>query len=189
KSLRVRDGVYSIVGVLPSGFSILEPGVDVWTPLVLNPAEPSINGRYVTVIGLRRAGVSLDQVRREMDRIGEQSERDLPAVNSGWRPSIFGLQEELVFDVRRPLWVLMGACSLLLLMSCVNVANLLLVRGSGRQKEIATRAALGAPRSRLIAQLLSESVMLGLGGGLIGLVLGGAAVAIVARAGPADVPR
>ncbi|MDE3164747.1 MAG: ABC transporter permease, partial [Acidobacteriota bacterium] len=188
-TLRVRGGIYAVAGVLPAGFAILEPGVDVWIPLGLAPGDQANNGRYLTVVGRMRAGATLARVRDEMAALGEEGVRELPAVNTGWRPSIYTLRDELVFDVRRPLWVLLAACGMLLAMSCVNVANLLLVRGSGRRKEIAVRAALGAPRSRLIGQLLAESLLLALGGGLLGLALGAAAVAAVTRAGPVDVPR
>jgi putative ABC transport system permease protein len=189
KTLRVRGRLYSVAGVLPAGFSILEPNVQVWIPLELAPGDRFNNGRYLTVVGRMRDGATLAAVRGEMAALGEEGVRELPEVNTGWRPSIYSLRDELVFDVRRPLWVLMGACGMLLAMACVNVANLLLVRGSGRRKEIAVRAALGAPRSRLLGQLLAESMLLALGGGALGLALGAAAVALVAHAGPADVPR
>jgi putative ABC transport system permease protein len=189
QSLRVRDRVYSVVGVLPSGFSVLEPDVEVWIPLALDPADRSNNGRYLTVIGRMRESAGVSDVQREMEALGTAAEKALPAVNTGWRPSVFRLQDELTFDVRRPLWVLMGACGMLLVMSCVNVANLLLVRGSARRKEIAMRGAMGAPRSRLVVQLISESMLLAASGGLLGLLLAWGAVAMVARFGPAQVPR
>lgn len=189
KTLRVRGRVYGVAGVLPAGFSILEPGVDVWIPLELAPGDRFNSGRYLTVVGRMRAGTTLAAVREEMAAIGEEGVREWPEVDTGWRPSIYTLRDELVFDVRRPLWVLMAACGMLLAMACVNVANLLLVRGSGRRKEIAVRAALGAPRARLLGQLLAESLLLAAGGGMLGLALGAAAVAVVAHAGPADVPR
>jgi putative ABC transport system permease protein len=189
ETLRLRGRVHNVIGVLPAGFLILEAGVDVWIPIELAPEDRTNNGRYVTVVGRMRAGSTLAGVRQEMGAIGVESERALPAVNQGWRPSIYSLQDEAVFDVRRPLWVLMGACGLLLMMSCANVANLLLVRGSARRKEIALRIALGAPRRRVVTQLLSESLLLAVAGGFLGLLLGAASVAVVAHAGPADVPR
>ena len=189
KSLRVRDRIYTVTGVLPRGFAVLESGVEVWVPLELAPEDPSNYGRYLTVIGRMRSGATVSGVRQEMAAIGAESERALPSVNTGWRPSIYSLQDELVFDVKRPLWVLMAACGMLLLMSCVNVANLLLVRGSAMRREMALRAALGAPRVRLVSQLLSESLLLSVGGGVLGLALGIAAVALVARLGPVDLPR
>ena len=189
KSLRVRDRMYTVAGVLPAGFSVLESGVDVWVPLELAPEDATNYGRYLTVIGRMRGGATLAGVRQEMAAIGAESERALPQINTGWRPSIYSLRDELVFDVKRPLWVLMAACGMLLLMSCVNVANLLLVRGSAMRREVALRTALGAARARLVIQLLSESLMLSAGGGLLGLGLGTAAVALVSRLGPVDLPR
>ncbi len=118
----------------------------------------------------RRRG-SLDQVRSELDLLGAQMEQALPALDQGWRPSVFELDEELLGGVRRELWVLMAAVGCLLLMACVNVANLLLARGAARRKEFALRTALGAGRGDIVAQLLTESILLALGGGLLGLLL------------------
>jgi putative ABC transport system permease protein len=188
KTIRLRDQTYTVVGVLPAGFSVLEPGVDVFIPLGLNPNDTrTVNSGYLTVIARRRAG--LDQVRAEFDDIGAQMERALPAVNQGRRPSPFALEDELLGGVRRSLWVLLGAVGCLLLMACVNVANLLLARGAARRREFALRASLGAGRSRIIRQLLTESVLLGLGGGLLGLFLAVGVVRLIAYAGPTSVPR
>ena len=129
----------------------------------------------------RRRG-PLDQVRAELDSIGAQMEQALPALDQGWRPSVFVLDDELVGGVRRALWVLMAAVGCLLLMACVNVANLLLARGATRRKEIALRTALGAGRGRIVAQLLTESLLLALGGGVLGLLL-------AARRDPRSGPR
>ncbi|MCU1232873.1 MAG: hypothetical protein JWP63_840, partial [Candidatus Solibacter sp.] len=188
KPIRLRDQPYTVVGVLPPDFALLESGFDIFIPLGLNPNDTrSANGQFLMVIARRRAG--LDQVRGELDDIGAQMERAMPALNRGRRPSVFVLEDELVGGVRRSLWVLMGAVGCLLLMACVNVANLLLARGATRRKELALRAALGAGRGRLITQLLSESVLLALGGGLLGLLLAVGAVKLLASAGPASVPR
>jgi putative ABC transport system permease protein len=188
KAIRLRDQPYAVVGVLPAGFGVMETGVDVFIPLGLNPNDArSAYGQFLTVIARRRAG--LEQVRSELDGIGAQMERALPALDQGRRPSVFVLENELVGGVRQALWVLMAAVGCLLLMACVNVANLLLARGATRRKELALRAALGAGRGRMVAQLLSESMLLSFGGGLLGLLLAIAAVKLLAYAGPASVPR
>ena len=188
KTIRLRDQPYTVVGVLPPAFAVMETGVDVFIPLGLNPGDArTANGRFLTVIARRRG--PLDQVRAELDSVGAQMEQALPALDKGWRPSVFELGDELVGGVRRALWVLMAAVGCLLLMACVNVANLLLARGATRRKEIALRSALGAGRGRIVTQLLTESVLLALGGGALGLLLAAGAIYVLAHAGPASVPR
>src|ERR1019366_3607310 len=178
----------TVVGVLPPAFAVMEPGVEVFIPLGLNPSDTrTANARVLTVIARRRG--PLEQVRAELDAVGAQMERSLPALDKGWRPSVFELGDELVSGVRQALWVLMAAVGCLLLMACVNVANLLLARGATRRKEIALRCALGAGRGRIVAQLLSESVLLALGGGALGLLLAAGAIYVLAHGGPAGVPR
>uniref|UniRef100_Q01SG7 ABC transporter permease n=1 Tax=Solibacter usitatus (strain Ellin6076) TaxID=234267 RepID=Q01SG7_SOLUE len=188
KSIRLRDQPYTVVGVLPAGFAVLEPGVDVFVPLALNPNDPrSANARFVTVIARGKAGI--DQVRAELEGVGARMELALPALNKGWRPSVFVLEDELVGGVRHSLWVMMGAVGFLLLMACVNVANLLLARGASRRREFALRAALGAGRGRIVSQLLSESLLLSLAGGLLGLLLALGAVSVLAHTTASGVPR
>ena len=148
----------------------METAVDVFVPLGLNPGDSrAANNRFLTVIARRRG--SLDQVRAELDAVGARMEQALPALDKGWRPSVFVLGDELVGGVRQALWVLLAAVGCLLLMACVNVANLLLARGATRRKEIALRTAMGARRGRIVAQLLTESLLLSLGGGALGLLL------------------
>jgi putative ABC transport system permease protein len=188
KTIRLRDQPYTVVGVLPPDFAVMETGVDVILPLALNASDPrTINNRFLTVIARRRS--SLHQVRVELDSVGARMEQAQPALDKGWRPSVFVLDDELVGGVRRALWVLMAAVGCLLLMACVNVANLLLARGATRRKEIALRSALGAGRGRIVAQLLTESLLLALGGGALGLLLSVVAIRVLAHAGPASVPR
>ena len=188
KTIRLRDQPYTVVGVLPPAFGVMEPGVEVFVPLGLNPSDTrTANARVLTVIARRRG--PLEQVRAELDAVGAQMEQSLPALDKGWRPSVFELGDELVSGVRQALWVLMAAVGCLLLMACVNVANLLLARGATRRKEIALRCALGAGRGRIAAQLLSESVLLALGGGALGLLLAAGAIYVLAHGGPAGVPR
>jgi putative ABC transport system permease protein len=190
KAIRLRDQSYTVVGVLPAGFSVLGSTVDVWIPLGLDPHDVRTAGmRFLTVIARLKPRVEISRAQTEMDVIGSRLEQANPALDRGWRPSLFPLREELVGNVQQALLVLLGAVGFLLLMACVNVANLLLARGAARQREIAIRTALGAGRGRLVAQLLSESMLLALTGGALGLVLARGVVALVARLGPASIPR
>ena len=190
KTIRLRDQPYSVVGVLPAGFALLEPGVDIYAPLAFNLNDARMGGsRMLTVAARLRPGVSLEEARREMDAIGAQLEQSNPAFDRGWRPNLFPVQQELIGESIDAMWVLLSAVGLLVLMACVNVANLLLARGAGRQREIAIRAAMGASRGRLVTQFFVESVMLALAGGALGLLLARAAISLVARLGPASVPR
>jgi putative ABC transport system permease protein len=142
KAIRLRDRSYTVTGVLPAGFSVLDSAVDVWIPLGLNPHDVHAAGmRFLTVIGRLKPGVEIGRARIEMDTIGRRLEEANPALDRGWRPSLFSLREELVGHVQQALLVLMAAVGFLLLMACVNVANLLLARGAARRKEIAIRTA------------------------------------------------
>jgi putative ABC transport system permease protein len=189
KTIRLRDQPYTVAGVLPAGFSVMETGVDVLIPLGLDANDSRMANGFLIVIARLRPGVGADGARTELDAIGAQLENANPALNKGRRPSVFVLRHELVGGARHALWVLMGAVGFLLLMACVNVANLLLARGANRSKEIALRYALGAGRGRIVIQLLSESLLLALGGGTLGLLLGGGAVWLLAHAAHANVPR
>ena len=190
KTIRLRDQPYIVVGVLPGGFGVLDPSVDVYVPLALNANDPHFAGaRMLMVVARLRPGATLDQAKNEMETLGARLEQSNPAVNRGWRPNLFPIQDELFGNVQKAMMVLLGAVGFLLLMACANVANLLLAHGAARQKEIAIRAALGATRGRLMAQFLCESVLLALAGGALGLALARGSVALVARLGPASIPR
>jgi putative ABC transport system permease protein len=190
KTIGLRDQPYLVLGVLPAGFGILDPSTDVYVPLALNANDPRFaNARMLMVTARLKPGVSFQQAASEMEAIGARLEQSNPAVNRGWRPNLFPIQDELFGKVEKAIWVLLGAVGFLLLMACANVANLLLARGATRQKEIAIRGALGATRGRLMAQFLCESIILALAGGALGLVLARGSVALVARLGPASIPR
>jgi putative ABC transport system permease protein len=190
KAIRLRNQTYTVVGVLPPGFSMMTRDVDLWIPLGLTSNDPrSSSSRFLIVIGRLRAGTSQDRARAEMETVGSRLEQAYPALNKGWRPSLFGFESELTGNVRQALWVLLAAVGFLLLMACVNVANLLLAQGADRRKEIAVRTALGAGRGRIVTQLLAESMMLSLSGGILGMLLAGAGVRLMARLGESSIPR
>jgi len=190
RTIRLNDKSYTVIGVLPASFRLLDTPADIYIPLGLDPGDTrALRSRALIVLARLRPDATLQQARAEMDTIGERLELADPVLNRGWRPSVFGLREEVVGSVQQPLVVLLGAVGFLVLMACVNVANLLLVRGNARRREIAIRMAMGAGRGRIAAQLLAESSLLALAGGALGLLLAWAAIALVVRWGPAGIPR
>jgi putative ABC transport system permease protein len=190
RSIRLRDSVHTVIGVLPPGFSVIEPRVDVWLPLALNAADSGFaSRRNLVVIARLRPGVTLAQARAELLAIGDSMAASNPVLDRGWLPSPYPIMEELTGDFRKPLLVLLAAVGLLLLIACANVANLLLARGVARRREVAIRTAMGASRGRIVRQLLSESVLLSLAGGALGILLAAGAITLVARLGPSTIPR
>jgi len=172
------DGeTYTVVGVLPKEFA-LGGKQDVWIPLGLDRAKPQDRGsHYLHVVARLKPGVSFGQASAAVARFGDDLRRTYPNSYGGGMAGDFGVyivpvKEQLVRGLRPALLVLLGAVAFVLLIACVNVANLLLAHASAREKELAIRAAMGAGRGRLVRQLLTESVTLALAGGLVGLALG-----------------
>ncbi|HET6899038.1 MAG TPA: ABC transporter permease [Vicinamibacteria bacterium] len=172
RSLVLDGRPTTVVGVMPQSFQ-LPAGKAAWLPITLDQEmHDSWRGRSLMVVARLAPQTTLAQARDEMARLHEDLAREQPAYNTGWTTNVFSLPADLVRDVRPALAVLMGAVSLLLLVACANVANLLLARALSREREVAIRSALGASPARLVRQLLAESLLLGGLGGVAGLLLG-----------------
>ena len=161
---------------------------DVFTAKTIEEYEPRIRvSGYWDVVGRLKDGVSIEQARAEMDAISAQIETDNPRTNKGVRAEVITLREHLVGDVRPAVTLFGGAVLAVLLIACVNVTNLLLARGAARQQELAVRTALGASRSRLVGQLLVETLMLSSAASVAALALAQAAMRGLAGWGPREV--
>jgi predicted permease len=173
QSITLNNQDYAVVGVMPAGFALpLNEDSEIWSPLVFSPEELTLrNNHYLKVLGRLKPGASAAQASAEMATIAAQLENEYPKSNEGTGAAVFPLHAEIVGDVRKPLFIFLGAVAFILLIACANVANLMLARAAARQREIAVRVALGASRWRLVRQMLIESVVLGLAGGAAGLLL------------------
>ncbi|MCI0336960.1 MAG: ABC transporter permease, partial [Acidobacteria bacterium] len=191
KTIQLDRQGHTVIGVLPSGFRFMDQPADVWIPLGLDPAKDyrAIFGRFLWVPARLKAGVTLQQAREELSLIAEQLQQQHPVFNAGWDANIVPLDMQVTGDIRRTLLVLLGAVGFVLLIACANIANLRLVQAVTREKEIATRASLGASRPRLIRLLLTESLVVAVLGGALGLLLALWLVKLLVVFGPRDIPR
>jgi predicted permease len=191
KSIILNGKSYTIVGVAPGVITGLSPS-DLYVPIG-QWADPSFLDRRISMgtnsIGRLKPGVTIEQARAEMDRIAENLAAAYPEANKGMGISLIPLKTDVVGNVKGILLVLLGAVSFVLLIACANVANLLLARSTGRAREFAIRAALGASPARVIRQLLTESVLLGIAGGCIGLLLAKWGVRVLLASLSGTVPR
>ena len=170
----VLNGIpHEVIGVLPAEFESPGGEADIWTPLAVRGlAEPLPRAsHYLDVYARLKPGIALAAARSEMDAIGRQLEQQYPEQSRGHGAHVVSLRDEIVSPVRRGLIVLAVAVAFVLLIACTNVANLLLARAAGRRRELAIRAAIGAGRSRLLRQALTESVVLAVVSGVLGLVV------------------
>ena len=173
KDIRMNGEPYTVVGVMPPGMYDRLP-MQLWVPLAFKQEQINHDARFLLVMGRLKDGVSIEQAQSEMNGIAAQLQSEFPKSNANWDVSVQPLHLNFLEPAtRRNLWLLLGAVGFLLLIASVNVANLLLARGTSRQREVAVRAALGASRFRVFTQFLTESLVLAVIGGAVGILLAG----------------
>ncbi|MGH7460311.1 MAG: ADOP family duplicated permease, partial [Longimicrobiales bacterium] len=188
RSIRMNGQALIVVGVMPPGFHFPDD-TDAWQRLSWDLEQHNRAARFMGVVGRLRPAVSVEQANAEMNGLARRLETEYPRSNQGWKARAIPLRADVAGVFGPGLLALFGAAGLLLLIACINVANLLLARSSARQTEVALRSALGASRLRLLRQFLLESLVLSAGGALVGLLVAVTAVRGFLRWTPIEIPR
>ena len=195
RTITLDKQAFTVIGILPAEFRFpfVEPAVDLWMPVQQDTQLKALvsrrGGHYLRVVGRLKPGVTVEQAQTELVGIQARLAAQYPAENAGWGARVAPLQQEIVGDVQLELLVLLGAVAVVLLIACVNVANLLVARATSRSRELAVRAALGAGKRRIIRQLLTESLLLGGIGGALGAATAWWAMRAMNQWLPDDLPR
>jgi putative ABC transport system permease protein len=188
RSVLLDGEPHTVIGVLPAGFAFPDDA-ELWWPLTMTASDAARRGDLVRVVGRMRAGVPPGQAQAELAAVARELEQRHPNTNAGWGVELVSLQSKSTEDVRRTLLALWGAVASVLLIASANISIMLLARGIRRAPELAVRAALGAGRGRLVRQMLSESALLGILGGIGGVVVANWGVAAVRAYGPGQPGR
>jgi putative ABC transport system permease protein len=197
KAVTLNAEAWTVVGVMPAGFRFpqsvdpsVDLSVDLWVPaMVRSTARTKHAHHYLGVIARLKPGLSLDHAQSQLDALAGRMELQYPETNAGLGIRLVPLRTQITGNIRPALFVLFGATAFVLLIACTNLANLLLVRATVRQAEMSLRLALGASRTRLVRQLLTESALLGLFGGILGLILAFAGTRLLLNYSPSNLPR
>jgi predicted permease len=199
-AVELNGQVYSVIGVMPPGFNFPRaeemPGgfnfpreAQIWVPLALPEALPQNAPSDLAIIGRLKSGVTTEQAQREMDIFAGEQEAESPQLKGWFNAQVRPLAQQVADGTRQPLLLMLSAVCIVLLIACANAANLLLARAVSRQGEFTLRAALGAGRGRLVRQLLTETLILVIAGGLVGMLLAQLGIYFVKVFGPPNIPR
>ena len=191
KTIPLSGNMYTIVGVMPASFVTPRETIEAWTPVhVSNPVAANFRGvHFLRSYGRLAPGVSLEQARAEMKVIDQNLAAQYPADNKNRATVLYPLKERIVGESRESLLILFAAVSFVLLIACANFANLLLARAAEREREFVIRGALGAGRWRLIRQLLTESVLVSIAGGVLAVILAFWGTSLLVSFKPENLPR
>ena len=193
RSLPVDGKSLEIIGVMPADFRFPDAETEVYLPLVISPdllTEDNRGSHFLSVIARLKPGVTIQQAQADISSVAQRMTREHSRTyRAGYGASVIAMRDDIVGDVRPTLFILLGAVGFVLLIACANVANLLLARAAARQKEVAIRTALGATRSRLVRQFLTESALVSVMAGGLGLLLALWGVEFLVSLSPASIPR
>ncbi len=191
KRITLNGSGKTVIGVLPPSFRLYTRDVDVWAPAIVQqiPKYQNRANHLLRVAARLRPGVRVDDAQRDMRRVASELATQYAREDQGWAANVYSMRNEIVGDVSRPLMILLAASALVLLIACINVANLQLTRSAARSRELTVRRALGASRGRLIGQLLVESGTFAALGGLLGVALGVAGTRTLIGLAPESISR